>query len=182
MKRYIVIAILFVAVLPACSPALKVTSDYDRQADFTKYKTYSFSPQSMELPVNELNRRRVLTEIETQMAAKGFTKAEVGDILVDVRLSAQERKEATAYTSGNGYGMYGGYRYGGGFQTTNVSVQTYVDGTLIISFVDSQKKELVWQGTGVKTLDQDASAEQREKNITEAVKGVLAKYPPAIKK
>jgi len=45
---------------------------------------------------------------------------------VDVRVSAQERKEATAYTSGNGYGMYGGYRYGGGFQTTSVNVQTYV--------------------------------------------------------
>src|SRR5882672_2126847 len=110
MKRYLVILILFVAWLPACSPALKVTSDYDRQADFTKYKTYTFSPQSLELPVNELNRRRVLTEIETQIAAKGFTKSEVGDVLVDVRLSAQERKEATAYTSGNGYGMYGGYR------------------------------------------------------------------------
>jgi len=44
------------------------------------------------------------------MAAKGFTKAEAGDLWVDVRVSAQERKEATAYTSGNGYGMYGGYR------------------------------------------------------------------------
>ncbi len=182
MKRYLVLPILVVALLPACSPSLKVTSDYDRQADFTKYKTYAFSPESMELPVNELNKRRILTEIETQMAAKGFTKAETGDLLVDVRVSAQERKEATAYTSGNGYGMYGGYRYGGGFQTTSVNVQTYVDGTLIISFVDAAKKELVWQGTGVKTLDQDASAEQREKNITEAIKGILAKYPPVIKK
>jgi len=183
MKKYYVLAILFgVALLPACAPALKVTSDYDRQADFSKYKTYSFSPQSSELQVNDLNKRRILTEIETQMASKGFSKAETGDIIVDVRISAQERKEATATTTGNGYGMYGGYRYGGGFQTTSVNVQTYVDGTLIISFIDAQKKELVWQGTGVKTLDQDATAEKREKNITEAVKGILAKYPPAPKK
>jgi len=182
MKKYIVILTLFVALVPACSPALKVTSDYDRQADFAKYKTYTFSPESLNLPVNELNKRRILTEIETQMAAKGFTKAEAGDLFVDVRVSAQERKEATAYTSGNGYGMYGGYRYGGGFQTTSVSVQTYVDGTLIISFVDAAKKELVWQGTGVRTLDQDATAEKREKNITDAVKGILAKYPPVVKK
>jgi hypothetical protein len=182
MKRYILTATVFGALFFACSPALKVTSDYDRTADFNKYKTYSFSPESQTLPINDLNRRRILGDIETQLAAKGFTKGDPGDILVDVRVSAQERKEATAYTSGNGYGMYGGYRYGGGFQTTNYSVQTYVDGTLIISFIDISKKELVWQGTGVKTLDTEATAEQREKNITEAVKGILAKYPPAPKK
>src|SRR3954465_4173212 len=104
MNKYYAIAILLgVALLPACAPALKVTSDYDRQADFSKYKTYSFSPQSSELQVNDLNKRRILTEIETQMAAKGFSKAETGDIIVDVRISAQERKEATATTTGNGY-------------------------------------------------------------------------------
>ena len=183
MKKYYAIAMLFgVALIPACSPSLKVTSDYDRQADFSKYKTYSFSPQSSEIQVNELNKRRILTEIETQMAAKGFSKTETGDLIVDVRISAQERKEATATTTGNGYGMYGGYRYGGGFQTTSINVQTYVDGTLIISFIDAPKKELVWQGIGVKELNPDASAEQREKNITDAIKGILAKYPPAPKK
>jgi len=183
MKRHLLIPItLFVAMLPACSPSLKVTSDYDRTADFSKYKTYSFSPQSSELQVNDLNKRRILGEIETQLAAKGFSKAEVGDIIVDVRVSAQERKEATATTTGNGYGMYGGWRYGGGFQTTSVNVQTYVDGTLIISFIDSQKKELVWQGTGVKELDTDATAEKREQNITNAIKGILAKYPPGADK
>jgi len=182
MKRYLFILTSFVAMLPACSPALKVTSDYDRTAAFGKYKTYTFAPESQNLPVNELNKRRILGEIETQMAAKGFTKSETGDIWVDVRVSAQERKEATAYTNGGGYGMYGGYRYGGGFQTTSVSVQTYVDGTLIISFIDAARKELVWQGTGVRTLDRDATAEKREKNITDAVKGILAKYPPGAKK
>jgi len=74
MKRYIVILTLFVAWLPSCSPALKVTSDYDRTADFAKYKTYALAPESQNLPVNELNKRRLLGEIEAQMAAKGFTK------------------------------------------------------------------------------------------------------------
>jgi len=40
----------------------------------------------------------------------------------------------------------------------------------------------VWQGTGVRTLDQDATSEQREKNIGDAVKGIMAKYPPVVKK
>jgi len=178
MKKSIVISILFGALLSACSPSITVSSDYDSQANFTKFKTYSFATESMNMQVNDLNKRRILSEIENQLATKGLTKAESGDLLVDVRVSAKERKEATAYSTGG----YGGYRYGGGFHTTSVNVQTYVDGTLIISLVDAAKKELVWQGTGVKTLDQNATPEKREENITKAVAAILAKYPPAMKK
>ena len=179
MKKSIAISTLFVVLLSSCAPSLKVTCDYDRQADFAKFKTYSFAPETMNLPVNDLNKRRILSEIETQLVTKGLSKTEGnGDLLVDVRVSAKERKEATAYTSGG----YGGYRYGGGFQSTSVNVQTYVDGTLIISLVDAAKKELVWQGTGVKTLDQNATSEKREKNISDAVAGILAKYPPVVTK
>jgi hypothetical protein len=173
MKKSIIISILLAALLSSCA-SLTVTSDYDRQVDFTKYKTFSFAPESANLPVNELNKRRILDAIETQLYAKGLTKSEAGALLVDVRVSAKERRESTAYTTGG----YGGYRYGGGFQTTSISTQTYLDGTLIISLVDAAKKELVWQGTGVKTIDQKATSEQREKNIGDAVKGILAKYPP----
>jgi len=69
---------------------------------------------------NNLNKRKILSELENQLATKGLNPTEGnGDLLVDVRLSAKERKEATAYTSGG----CGGYRYGGGFQTTSVKVQ-----------------------------------------------------------
>jgi hypothetical protein len=177
MKKSILIVIVFGALLSSCA-SLKVTNDYDRQANFSNYKTYSFAPESMNMQVSDLNKRRILSDIEAELAKKGLTKAESGDLFVDVRVSAKERKESTAYTSGG----YGGYRYGGGFQTTSVSTQTYLDGTLIISLVDAAKKELVWQGSGVKTIDQDATPQQREQNLSTAVAAILKNYPPGQKK
>lgn len=180
MKTRIIIPALVILLVSACSPTVKVTSDYDKQVDFSTYKTYTFAPESMNLPINELNQKRILSSIETELAAKNLSKTESGDLLVDVRITAKERQESTAYTSG-GYG-YGGYRWGGGMSTTSISTQTYVDGTLIITLVDAAKKEMVWQGVGVKTIDTDATPEQREKNITTAVAAILKNYPPVVKK
>lgn len=179
MKTQIVIPALLLILLAACSPTVKVTSDYDKSVDFTKFKTYAFSTESSQLPVNDLNKRRILGDVETQLAAKGLTKVENNfDLLVDVRITAKERQEATSYTTGG----YGGYRWGGGMGTTSTTISTYVDGSLIITLVEATKKEMVWQGVGVRTLDTDATPEQREKNITEAVTSILSKYPPVVKK
>jgi hypothetical protein len=179
MKTSILTPALLLILLTACSPTVKVTSDYDKQVDFTKFKTYAFSTESMSLPVNDLNRKRVLGDVETQLATKGLTKVEENyDLLVDVRITAKERQEATSYTTGG----YGGYRWGGGMGTTSTTVSTYVDGSLIITLVEATKKEMVWQGVGVRTLDTDATSEQREKNINEAVTAILSKYPPVAKK
>jgi Domain of unknown function (DUF4136) len=171
MKKSFVISLLLSTLLIACAPSIKVTMDYDKQANFSKYKTYTLTPESSALQVNELNRRRILGDIESQLSLKGLAKSESGDLLVDVRISAQERKEATSNSSG-GYG----YRWGGGF--TTVSVQTYIDGTLIISLIDAGKKELVWQGSGLKTIDPDATPQQREQNISAAVAAIMKNYPP----
>jgi hypothetical protein len=44
--------------------------------------------------------------------------------------------------------------------------------------IDAQKKQLVWQGRGTKTLDPDADQAKREKNINYAVEQIFLKYPP----
>ena len=58
-------------VLSACS-SVRVSSDFDREADFASYKKYSFTKEAQELPVNDINRKRVLDAISNELAAKGF--------------------------------------------------------------------------------------------------------------
>lgn len=108
MKKILLLPLL--VVLAACS-SLKVTYDYDSQADFAKYKTYAFSEDAMKLPIGDLNRDRVLKAIETEMTAKGFTKSDTPDVLIDLHVKAEEKMDATATTSGPGYGAgyYGRY-------------------------------------------------------------------------
>ena len=44
-----------------------------------------------QLPINQLNRDRVLRAVETEMAAKGFTKSEVRYVVTTLPDSQSER-------------------------------------------------------------------------------------------
>ena len=179
MKNYLFMLIAFVLILSACT-TVKVAYDFDKQVDFSKYKTYTLSEESMKMAgVNQLNRDRIIAAVESQLAAKGFTKAENADVIVDVRLKGEEIQTATATTSG-GYG-YGRWGYGGGFSTTQVNYDKYVEGTLFITLIDKATEKIAWQGTGTKTVDENASPEKREQNIDYAVSQIFTKYPPVVK-
>jgi hypothetical protein len=176
MKNLLLLAcILFFAA--SCS-SIKVSSDFDKTAGFPSYKTYAFTPEALALPLDDINRNRLLGAIEKELAAKGFTKSDKPDVLIDVNIKTQTQQTATATNSGGYYGRGYRYGYGGGFSTTTINYDTYVDGTLFIDMIDATKKQLVWQGRGTKTLEQDASQQRREENINYAVKQIFVKYPP----
>lgn len=181
MKKILLLPLLL--ILASCS-SLKVSYDYDSQSDFAKYKTYAFTEDAMKLPVGDLNRDRILKAVETEMTAKGFSKSDSPDVLIDLHVKAEEKVDATATTSGPGYGAgyYGRYGYGGGFSTTQINYNEYIEGTLFVNMVDKGSEKIVWQGRATKTIDEDASAQKREQNINYAVKQIFTKYPPANKK
>jgi Domain of unknown function (DUF4136) len=173
----LIIALL--GVLTSSCSSIKVSSDYDRNASFAGYKTYAFTKEAEALPVSDINRARILEAVSNELAAKGFTKSEQSDVLIDLNIKAAQKQTATATSTGPGY--YGaGYRYGwgGGFTTTTINVENYVEGTLFVDMIDASKKQLVWQGRAVGTIDEDATPEKREKNINYAVKQIFTTYPP----
>ena len=177
MKKLLFLACILV-ITASCS-SVKVSSDFDKTAGFASYKTYAFTPEALGLPLDDINRNRVLGAIETELAAKGFTKNETSpDVLIDVTIKGEQKQTATATNTG-GYG-YGRYGYGGGFSTTTINYDTYVDGTMFIDMIDASKKQLVWQGRGTKTIEPDASQKKREENINYAVKQIFLQYPPKI--
>lgn len=179
MKK-ITFLLLIMIVAASCS-SIKVSSDFDKTAGFSSYKTYAFTPEAQKMEgINDLNRNRLLSAIETELVAKGFSKAESNpDVLIDIQLKGEQKQTATANSSG-GYGY--GYRYGmgGGMSTTTINYETYVDGTLFVDMIDAKKNQLVWQGRGTKTVDPDASQKKREDNINYAVKMIFQKYPPQL--
>ena len=178
MKRLAVY--LFIMIIGASCSSVKVSSDFDKSAGFASYKTYSFTEEAKNLQLDDLNKNRILTAIESELGLKGFSKVESNpDVLIDVKLKGEQKQTATANTSG-GYGY--GYRYGwgGGFSTTTINYDTYVDGTLFVDMIDAKKNQLVWQGRGTRTLDPDANQKKREDNINYAVKQIFKQYPPVI--
>jgi hypothetical protein len=177
MKKVAFLFIIMIAAA-ACS-SIKVSSDFDKAANFASYKTYSYTDEALTLPISELNKKRLIDAIDAELATKGFTKKDGNpDVLINLNIKAEKKQTATATTSG-GYGYGYGYRYGGwGGGTTTINYDTYTDGTLFVDMIDASKKALVWQGWGTKTVDPDASQEKRDKNIAYAVKQIFMNYPP----
>lgn len=180
MKKLSLFA-LITLVISSCA-TIKVTSDYDKSAPFENFKTYAFTQEALNLNINELNRNRFISAIEKEMGEKGFTKSETPDVFVDMNRSSKTIQTATANTTGGG-GYYGsGYRYGwgGGFSTTTINYDSYEEGTLFIDMIDAAKNQLVWQGRGVATIDENASGDKRESRINYAIEQIFNKYPPKV--
>lgn len=167
-----------VLLLAACS-SIQTSYDYAKETDFSQYKTYGFTEGSQKFSNNELLRNRLLSAIDHELQARGYTQSDAPDLLVDLHATLEQKRTATATTSGMG-GYYGGgwrYGYGGGFTTTHVDVNDYTEGTLFVNLVDRQTDKLVWQGRGTKTLDEHASAARRDANVNNAIQRIFSHYP-----
>ena len=170
----IVLMILLGTLVSSCS-SVNVSSDFDRNATFSTYKTYAFTKEAEAIAVDDINRPRIFNAVTSELGAKGFTKSDQPDVLIDLKLTAAYKQSATAYDYyGSGYP----YGWGGGFTTTTINVENYAEGTLFVDMIDASKKQLVWQGRAVGTLEEHASPEQREKRINDAVKQIFTAYPP----
>jgi len=172
-KLFLLLAVA--GLLTRCS-GIKASSDYDREANFAAYKTYAFTKEASELPIDDINRRRIMDAVSTELAAKGFSKSDQPDVWIDLKLKAEQKQSATS--SSTPYGAGYGYRWGGGFSTTTINIENYVEGTLFVDMIDVSKKQLVWQGRATKTIDPDSKTKDREYAITQAVKQIFTQYPP----
>lgn len=165
-------------IVTSCS-STKITVDYDKSTDFNTYKTFQFVGETSQLPMNDLDRNRLLTAIENQLISKGLTISENPELAVDIQLKFREEKSASS--SSSYYGSYGrrGYGYSSGFSTTTINIDSYIVGTIFINLIDNAKNELVWQGVGEGTVDFDAK--NREKNFNKNISKVFSNYPPETK-
>ena len=152
--------------------AQSVTYDFDRSANFTRFKTYSWVPGTN--LSDQLNHQRIMRAVDSQLSARGFSKVEAAgspDVLIAYHASFDRNLEINA--SG-----WGGYRLAVPRSGT-ARVEEIVVGTLAIDMVDAETKNIVWRGMATKELDAKASPEKKEKNINKAAEKIFKNYPPA---
>ena len=172
---------LAIAALPAIAAAQKTTYDFDKTANFPSFRTYALKEGTP--TKNELIDKRIVSAIEAQLAAKGFTKNETSpDVFVVFHIAFDEQKDISSYSTGPMYGGYG-YGWGGGWgsTTTDVRVREILIGTLAIDVIDAKTKQMAWRGLGTKEIDTNAKPEKRDNNINKAVEKIFKNYPPKVK-
>ena len=160
---------------------MKVLSDYDENIDFKNYKTFAFyKPGIDKSDISDLDKKRILRAISSELKAKGFTKSENPDMLVSIFTKSREKVNVNQNNFGYGFGWGWNPWMMNGMQN-NMSISQYSEGTLFIDFIDRKKKELIWQGVGTGALRMQ-SREKKELRIKEFVNEILAKYPPGTSK
>lgn len=175
MKIFKYIPLLLVFLFASCS-SVNVYNDFDKNADFSQFKTFAFyKPGIDKVEISDLDKKRILKAVEVEMLAKGFTKSEKPDLLVNIFTKSREQVDVNTFNSGWGYGWgYGWNPYIWGGNRT--SVQTSTTGTLFIDLIDAKKKEMVWQGEGEGQIFKNQK--NKEERIGEFVKEILKQYPP----
>ena len=183
MKRIVPVLLLLLGALAltGCS-SISVNHDYDTQADFTAFQTFSWMERGDMEPANaqqaqqssDLLDRRIRSAIDGELAHRGMAQVTGADadVLMVYHLGTEEKVQVTDW----GYN-YSSYYWGyGGRQ---IDVYQYTQGTLIIDMVDARTHNLVWRGSGTKTVDRSQkSPEQLQAAIDEAVGKIMMSYPP----
>src|SRR5258708_35557560 len=165
--------------------AQDVRYDFDKNKDFSKYKTYKWVPIKGADQPDELTGKKVTAAVNAALATKGLTMtdSDTADLYIGYQTAIGTEKQYTSYNTGWGYGPgWGGgwYGYNGGMSTTTTygSTSTVYVGQLDLSMYDPTHKQLVWRGVATKTLDPKAKPDKKQKNITKAVEKLLKNFPP----
>ena len=168
IQKAIVLSIAMIMLTTIASVAQRVKTDYDRNANFSQYKTYSWSNVKTHDP---LLVDRIKGAVNSALSAKGLTQVDSGG---DLSINATEitKDEQTLNTF---YDGFGGRRFGG-FGDAETTTATYKVGTLVVDLVDSRGKELVWRGLSSDTLSDNSG--KNIKNLNKGVAKMFKHFPP----
>lgn len=196
-------AIIFVFMLVSCASTYNlVSSDYDRTADFTKYKTFAWLPDkadTVNTPYNnEIIRNNIRNYFGQCMSDRGYSvDLDNPELLLQLDITnAKKERVITSYPSsyyyrpyyfGSSYYSpyqsnyyykghqsfnYSSYNYSSGLTTTQK--QEYVQGAITLNLVDTKLKKMVWTGIAKGDI-YDAS--YISKDLHPAIHSIIDAYP-----
>lgn len=170
-------------VLSACTTTPKVNSDFDRNANFSSYKTFGFvdSLATDRSGYSTLVTGYFKSAVQREMVGLGYTLTDKNpDLLVNFTTNTESRSDVRSSGASMAYPGYYGYRRGmyGGFATYPMDVDTvhYKVGTVTVDVIDAKKKQLVWEGTTEGKLTK-SMMENPQAAINSVIANIYTYYP-----
>lgn len=178
------ILLFFLLLTGVGARAQDVTVDFDKSADFSKFKTYSWTKGTP--AKNYLIDRQISSSIEGHLAARGLRRVEQGGDLGVMYIAAVE---TDVHVSTSSWVSTGNWMTP---ITSGISIKSQMwdieTGTLVVCLFDASGKSLLWRGTARTKLDErskqrsplDAMTEDArkvEKKVKKAVEKMFKQYP-----
>jgi len=163
-----------IVVLLASAVWADVNVDWDKSADFSQYKTYTWGRGTP--AKNPLWDQRIMESVDKQLAAKGLQKVAPDanpDLIVLYHAAVGSETQMNTTTTGGW-----GWAWGGGMATT--TVDKIPTGELSVDIGDAKTKKLLWLGASNDTLADNP--DKNQKKLDKAVEKMFKKFPPPVKK
>jgi Domain of unknown function (DUF4136) len=162
-----------------------VRTDYDHNANFSQYHTYSWGQVKT---TNPFYVARIQQAVNTQLQAKGWQLVPSnGSVTVFAFDNVQNQQQVqTQYNNwgggwGGGWG-WGGWGWGGmgmpgGFDTTATTTTTNQPvGNLVIDLFEGNSKNLLWRGLA--TEDLSTNTNKNTSMLDGDIKNMFKSFPP----
>ena len=184
-------ALASLAALSLACAAVRVSTDYDDEYDFTRLSTFAWidpplreqarpedvPPSGDPFAYNTLLDKRVRDEVEAWLTSHGYRPAGAGespDFLVRYDfLSRDVKRDSPVFVSG-GFGHYGG-GYGSGVGYGYAHSTDYQEGTLIHDVIDPASQRIAWRGSG---SSESRDPQMKPERLRKSVAAILELFPP----
>src|SRR5580704_18793142 len=173
-----------VLAVVACSVtfAQDVRTNYMPGTDFSKFHTYAWVNDVQGVAAvggrpDQILDAQVKQAIDSQMAAKGFTKVEDGgktDLLLGYQLAIDQEKQINGF--GDNLGGWG--PWGGGLGTFSASTSSNYTGTFVVGMYDPAAKKLVWIGAAQHAIEPSKKQEKNQQRLNKGAQKLLKDFPP----
>jgi hypothetical protein len=155
-----------------------VRSDYDKAADFGKYRTFGFIDHT---DAKTLVMQTLEAAATSQMESRGYKLSDAPDLVVNFTGKLEDRTDVQSvpgpyYGPTWGYGGWYGAPYGAYAYNTQVTTRHYKVGQLVMDIVDREKRQVVFQAGLERTVTKEMQ-QHRDQALTQAVGLLFGTYP-----
>jgi hypothetical protein len=166
-----------VASLMLGAGCISTTAQKAAGVDLHNYKTFAFKeppPDDAKQAAfdRSLAGQTIRAQVATNLQNKGMVEAAPGqqaDVMIAYHSNLRREWQYTDWGYGPGWG-WGGIGYYGAPTMTS-----YLEGTIIIDFLDPRTHQVVWRGTASGTVNNPDNPDANR--VAKAVDKVLKKYP-----
>lgn len=161
--------------LSGAASAQKVTYNYDRGADFSRYRTYRWVQIPGTQAPDQLLDQQIRRAVDEELAQKGLVQSDASpSLLVAYQISVRPQQEVQTWGDA--------FPWGWGPGMTQTTISTVEVGTLVLDMYDPALRQLVWRGSATKTIDPSSNPDKNYRNLQKTVDKLLKHYPPEEKK
>lgn len=185
---------MFVPVIAFATVALvgEVITDYDRDADMSHYKTYTWLehekfpifrggvPEERRKSSDEELDQMIRSYVDTELTKKGLTKASErdADFVVSYYAVAKLQLEVQEFDSGTSAHPDLPYGHWRPFYQSSHDTLMMSKGTLTLDIIDREEDHLVWRGSATEIFEEKDSVKKAQKKLRKIVEKILKKFPP----